>query len=384
INRRHNSKLLLFGAFISISFPLLGCGGGGSAPPPLPPPPPVASITITQTSPSPVDTGEAVAITFTGPDPSAAGNPIVATFQQGSLPKQTGNFLGADNLGINQFRAFYQVPAGLGADAGALAIPMQVTLSNQQASSTPQNIQVAPPPSLAIFPQEVYVGDSNRILRVSGIHTHFDTMTIVSAAGGLQINSSTVLSPQEMQVSLTVTATNAAGPMLQVQSGGSDPKTTETVAAPISIAAPAAPIFGATSPSISNGAPGNVVQVQGLFLVGDRSRHNLVEWDVSGHSFTTYPVNESSSELDVMVPLWPNSDGTIYTGPAQIKVISSGQIASFNFTIDPLPANSLPSGTVMGNILDKLQTALNNLTTGLSGLGPAPSQTQALQALTDQ
>jgi YVTN family beta-propeller protein len=385
VTTRWHAVSLLFTAITSFAmFLTYGCGSNAVAPPPLPPSPPVATITVSQVSPNPVDTGEALAITFTGADPSAAGNPMVATFQQGSLPKQTGKFLGADSLGANQFRAFYQVPTGLGADAGALAIPMQMTLSNQQASTTAQNIQVAPPASIAIFPQEVYVGDINRILRISGIHTHFDTTTVVNATTGLQINAINVLSAQEIQVTVSVTATSAAAPTLQVQSGGTDPKTSESVAAPIVISPPAAPIFGANNLDIGDGAPGAVVKVQGLFIAENGSLHNLVEWDVNGHSFTTYPFAASSSELDVMVPLWPNSDGTIFSGPAQLKVISSGRTTQFSFTIDPLPSNSLANGVVLGGVLDSLQNSVNDLTSGMSAVGPTSAQLQALKAVTDQ
>jgi hypothetical protein len=362
---------------------LSGCGGGNTvAPPASPPSPPaVTSTTITQVSPSPVDIGEVLTITFTGPDPAQAGTPLVATFQQGTLPAEQGKFLDSASLGSNSFKAYFQVPSGLGSDAGVIPVPTTLTLASGNIVSAPQTIQVAPPPSLMAFPQEVYVGDTADTLHIHGNNTHFDQSTTATSTGGVQVTGITILSSTDLIIALTVVASNPSSATLNFVSGASDPKTTESIDVPIAIAAIASPLFGASQLSAIHAAPGAIVQINGLFSPQDFAHHNTIEWTVAGQSFLIQPLSETSSTLEVMVPLWPNPDGTVFTGTAQLQVNASGRSSRFDFTIDSLPSNPNPRGAVFSAILSSLTNSIPTLQAKMTAVSSSSQATAAFQSL---
>ena len=355
----------------------LGCNAGGGAPPPPPPP---TSFTIMSVSPTTVDEGAILTITYSGPDPGLQGNPIMATFQQGTLPTRQGKFIGSDSLGNNSFRVFFQVPNGLASDAGIIPLPSTVTLATSQSTSAAQHIQIAPPPSLVIFPEELYLGDTNVSVRVHGNNTHFDPSTAVSGSGELQITSTTIVSSIDLIVRATVTSSSAGTAMISVSSGGSDPRTQEFVSASLPIAANSSALFRASQLSTTHAPPGAILEIQGLFQVRDSRHHDTVQWVVAGHSITLLPISETSSALKVMVPIWPNSDGSVYVGAAQLQVRGSGNTSQFNFTIDPLPGNTLARGAVFNALLDAMIASIPNLQNDLTAVSSSSQALSAFQA----
>lgn len=364
---------------------ITGCGGGNSTFVPTPTPTPVSTPTnfvINAVSPTIVDEGQDLEITYTGPAPGQSTNPVVATFVQGSLPSRQGQLVSFENLGNNTYSIFFKVPTGFASDRGIIPISSTLTLSNSQASSAAQNIEIAPPPTLAVFPEELYLGDTGVSLRIHGNGTHFDQSTIINATSGLRITNTTLVSSDDLVVTLDVTATAATSVTFTVSSGGSDPRKSETVVTSLPVAASLSPLIGASGLSVSDGAPGTIIQVQGLFNPPDGTDHNTIQWIVGGQAITVQPVSETSGALSVMVPLWPNSDASIYSGPAQIQVRASGQTSQFNFTIDPLPPSPFPRGAVFTAILDGFNNSVPPLQSALTAIDSSPPAQTLFQAAT--
>lgn len=377
---RKLARIRSISVIVLVSF-VCGCAGGSSTPSPTPPPTPTG-FAITAVSPTTVDEGETLSITYTGSDPAQQGNAAVATFQQGTLTPQQGKLLGSDSLGNNSFRVSFQVPNGLASDSGVIPIPSTVTLSNSQFKSAPQNISIAPPPSVSTFPEEVYVGDTGDTLHVHGSNTHFDQSTTAAGSGGIQITGITVISSSDLIVTLSVASSNPSIATLSFISGATDPKTSETVTAHLAIAATASPVFGASQLSTTHGAPGAIVRINGLFNPEDSAHHNTIQWTISGQSFLIQPLSETASTLEAMVPLWPNPDGTVFTGTAQIEVNASGRSSQFDFGIDSLPSNPNPRGAVFSAILSSLTNSIPALQTKLVAVSSSSQAAAAFQSIT--
>jgi hypothetical protein len=362
---------------------LPGCGGGGSGTTPAPPPPPQPTgFTITSVSPATVDAGATLGISYTGPAPSATGNPVTATFQQGQAT-QTAQLASSTSLGNSSYTVYFRVPTGFASDVGLLPIASTVMLSNSQSKSTAQNIQIAAAPSLVLFPNEVYLGDSGVTLRLHGNSTHFDQNTAVSGTGGVQITGTTLISSDDLVVTLNVTASTAGSTTLTVTSGASDPKTTETASATLAVASLPSPLIGASSLSVRDAPPGTIIQIQGLFQTPDSVDHNVVTWTVAGQSFEFQPASVTSGALNVMVPLWPNADGTFYAGPAQLQVRASGQTSQFDFNIDGLPANPNARGVVFTALLNAFSNSLPSLQNALTAVYSSSTTLSNFQTLSN-
>jgi hypothetical protein len=363
---------------------MTSCAGNSNPAPPAPTPTPaVTTFSISGLSPATVSEGQVLEISYTGPAPGQSTNPVTALFVQGTLPSKQGQLVNFDSLGNNSYNVFFKVPSGFATDAGIVPIDSTVTLSNGLGASAAQKISIAPPPSLVLFPEELYVGDTATSVRLHGNNAHFDQSTVVTASAGLQIVSTTVISSTDLVITANVISAAATSGTLTVSSGGSDPRKSEVLASPIPIAVSPSPLIGASGLSVVNAPPGTVIQVQGLFQPPDGTDHNTVQWSVGGQAIAVQSFRETSGTLSVMVPLWPNPDGSIYSGPAQVTVRASGQSAQFNFNIDPLPANTLARGAVVTAVLDAVIGSIAQLQTTATSVDSS-AQTQAVfQAVSD-
>jgi hypothetical protein len=306
----------------------------------------------------------------------------MASFQQGSLSPKQGVFLGSDTLGNSKFNIYFRVPTGLASDAGDIPIVSTVTLANNDTKSSPQGIEIAPPPSLVAFPEEVHIGETNVSIRLHGNGAHFDASTTVTLGGAVQIEGTTFVDGTDLVVIASVAGNSPGSAAITVSSGGTDPKKHEVILGSLMVTAAPSPLIRAASLGEIEGPPGAIIEIDGLFQVPDSVHHNIVEWSVGGNAFSMLPIKETSSTMQVIVPLWPNPDGTVYFGSARLTVRTSGNANQFDFTIDPLPANQKPRGAFFNEILDSLNNSIAPLQTALTSIYTSPQSISTFQATT--